>query len=64
MRKYLYQFSWDCVHEDYVLRIFHEEDLTLADEGWTEEISNNTVIERISEFDPDDFEIEEIEGEL
>ena len=64
MRKYLYQFSWDCVHEDYVLRIFHEEDLTLAYEGWTEEISNNTVIERISEFDPDDFEIEEIEGEL
>ena len=64
MRKYLYQFTFDCVHEDYVLRIFHEEDHALAYEGWAETISEDIVRERITEFDPEEFELESIEGEI
>jgi len=64
MRKYLYCFTWDCVHEDFILRIFHDEDLTLANESWADVISEDTVRKVISEFDPEPFEIEQIEGEL
>ena len=64
MRKYLYCYTWDCTHEDFILRIFHDEDLSLAYEGYFDIISEDTVVKAITEFDPEPFELEQIEGEI
>jgi len=64
MRKYLYAFNWDCTHEDFIIRIFHAEDLTLAYEGWTETMEEHEAHRCISEFETEEYTLERIKGAL